>query len=249
MNNDPEDEPPALDLSDKFRVLEESREGSYAARNKGIEVARGDVLAFTDSDCIPQPQWLEVGVEALSRGADRVAGKIEVFSRSEKPGAAELYEKTSAFQQKSSVEVYGTCVTANLITYKKTFDKAGLFNSSLLSGADTEWGIRAREAGFSIVYAPQAVVRHPARDSIGKLLHKQRRVVAGQFYRPPLPATPEEKGFFRRQIDALATVLRNKDLTFRNRLKVAAVTLLLKLHKLFYVGFLLLKNLRRDQPE
>ena len=43
----------------------ESQSGSYVARNKGISIARGEILAFTDSDCIPASDWIEKGVANL----------------------------------------------------------------------------------------------------------------------------------------------------------------------------------------
>ena len=43
----------------------ESRPGSYAARNKGISLAKGDIIAFTDADCIPAKNWIEKGVANL----------------------------------------------------------------------------------------------------------------------------------------------------------------------------------------
>jgi glycosyltransferase involved in cell wall biosynthesis len=45
----------------------EARPGSYAARNTGIELARGDILAFTDADCLPAADWIEHGLAALQR--------------------------------------------------------------------------------------------------------------------------------------------------------------------------------------
>ena len=42
----------------QVRVLHEPVRGSYAARNRGLREARGDIIAFTDSDCFPVPTWL-----------------------------------------------------------------------------------------------------------------------------------------------------------------------------------------------
>jgi hypothetical protein len=51
--------------------------GAAEARNAAIAVARGEVLAFTDQDCRPRPDWLERGVRALD-GADVVGGRMVV---------------------------------------------------------------------------------------------------------------------------------------------------------------------------
>src|SRR5688572_8958532 len=45
---------------------------SFAARNKGMREAVGEIFAFTDSDCTPAPQWLAEGVRAIQAGADLV---------------------------------------------------------------------------------------------------------------------------------------------------------------------------------
>ena len=50
--------------------LHESKPGSYCARNRALQVARGDLLVFTDSDCLPDPDWLEEGLEELARHKD-----------------------------------------------------------------------------------------------------------------------------------------------------------------------------------
>jgi len=49
----------------KIILLKEPKSSSYAARNKGLQEAKGNIVAFTDSDCIPYPNWIEMGVNNL----------------------------------------------------------------------------------------------------------------------------------------------------------------------------------------
>ena len=55
-------------------LVERSVRSPYAARNAGIQRASGEVIAFTDADCVPAKDWLERGVAALERecGGGRV---------------------------------------------------------------------------------------------------------------------------------------------------------------------------------
>src|SRR3989338_6032439 len=56
-------------------IRDEQGRGSAWARNEGIRRSRGDLLAFTDDDCVPPPEWLERLVDAVDRdGADGAGG-------------------------------------------------------------------------------------------------------------------------------------------------------------------------------
>jgi glycosyltransferase involved in cell wall biosynthesis len=57
-NNSPDDSAGRIGRCDRIRLLHESEQSSYAARNCGVRQARGEVLAFTDADCAPAPNWL-----------------------------------------------------------------------------------------------------------------------------------------------------------------------------------------------
>lgn len=180
VNNDPDDKPPDLDIPDNWKLITEGKPGSYAARNTGILKSRGLILAFTDSDCIPYPDWIEQAVTLLCSDPEikRLAGRVELFFKSEKLTPAEIYEKIFGFPQ----EVYasnGKSTTANMFTYKSIFDEVGLFNDSMLSGGDSEWGSRANMMGVKIIYGEDCVVRHPARYTISELKKKIKRVSAG----------------------------------------------------------------------
>src|SRR4051794_14295632 len=45
-------------------------QGPAGARNAGWRSARGEIIAFTDDDCLPDPGWLAAGVTAVSAGVD-----------------------------------------------------------------------------------------------------------------------------------------------------------------------------------
>ena len=66
----------------------------------------------------------------------------------------------------------GRAVTANLIVRRDMFSRIGLFNSEVLSGGDMEWNDRATAAGEPIVFAADAIVRHPARATLREFAQK-----------------------------------------------------------------------------
>jgi glycosyltransferase involved in cell wall biosynthesis len=165
---------------DGVRVLRAgaTSRGSYAARNAGVAATRADVVAFTDADCLPAPDWLERGLAALD-GADRVAGPVEVVPRGRRPGAVELYDARTAFPQEHFVRAWGFGATANLLVRRAVLDAVGPFDVRLRSGGDADWGQRATAAGFGLRYAPDVVVRHPARATLAELAEKTVRTARG----------------------------------------------------------------------
>ena len=165
------------------RLVCESHRSSYAARNKGILNARGSVIAFTDSDCIPKSDWIEKGVTNLLKEphCGLVAGRIEVFcSDPGNPTAIELYEKITAFKQERYVERLRFGATANLFTFKDIIQKIGCFNDTLLSSGDFEWGNRVFEAGHKQIYADDTCVSHPALKTFGQRFRKRIRIIRGK---------------------------------------------------------------------
>ncbi len=178
------DEPvaPALSAFPHARGAYEAQRSSYAARNTGIAVARGDVLAFTDSDCLPAPDWLERGVAALANAENcgLVGGGIEFFFRDPTtPTIVELYDSVMHLDQEEFIHKKQFSVTANLFTFKQVVERVGMFDSTLESNGDKEWGQRVAAQGYRLAYAPDARVKHPARHTFQALRRKVTRVING----------------------------------------------------------------------
>jgi GT2 family glycosyltransferase len=175
----------------------EATPGSYAARNRGIAVARGHVLAFTDADCIPSSTWLEEGVACLDyQDAPLIGGRIVVFPREATPTAVELYEMLYAFPQEENVKA-GFTVTANLFCAREVIEKLGPFDQNLKSYGDVDWTSRAVKAGFKLAYCDEAVIRHPARRSLQELRQRYARFAGGHYTKSRLD--PKVRRYMRIQ--------------------------------------------------
>ncbi len=150
------------------------QKGAGPARNVGVAASSGDIIAFTDSDCVPESQWLQCGLEALQH-ADFVGGGMTVLvDDKDNMTGAEAFERVFAFDNEHYVRDKGFSVTANLFCPRKVFDVVGEFRTQV--SEDLEWCHRARDRGYRIGYAPGAMVGHPARKTWPELQRKWRRL-------------------------------------------------------------------------
>ena len=187
VNNNPEENIEAVAKKFEFaKVTYEPKCGSYAARNKGLTLVKSKLVAFTDADCIPDSDWLEKGAEALlnSDSNSILGGVVDLFFKNpEKPTAIEFYDSITYLDQKHNVQKSHFSATANLFAFTKIFKDVGFFNDDLKSGGDMDWGNRAFQKGYNIIFSGQVRVKHPARSSLKKLLTRAIRVAGGYYDR------------------------------------------------------------------
>lgn len=159
------------------RYIFEPVQGLSHARNRGIREARGELLAFTDDDVVPDAGWVEALWQAAERfQADGVGGRILPLWAKQPPawlaGQRLVLESLAILDGgpepvmngiHTAHRIYG----ANMAFRQSVFEQLGGFRTDLgvvgskqMRGDETELLVRAHQAGKRLVYAPQAVVHH-----------------------------------------------------------------------------------------
>lgn len=151
----------------RYIAMTETR-GPAAARNAGWQTALGDIIAFTDDDCIPSATWLRSGVAAFVDDVAGVSGQVIVPI----PPVPTDYEHNFAHLERSEF------VTANCFYRREVLCQAGGFDErfTLPWREDSDLFFTLLKHGNRLVYTPKAVVTHPIRRAPwGVSLHQQRK--------------------------------------------------------------------------
>ena len=147
-----------------LHYVRKENSGPASARNLGARVARGDILAFTDDDCVPALGWAQALAERLAREPNSVGG---VGGRVLPLGSG-LVSRYSTFHR--ILEPPASCsylVTANCAYRREAFEAAGGFDEAIRKpgGEDPDLAFRVRAKGYRLVHEPSAVVHHDYREN------------------------------------------------------------------------------------
>jgi len=160
----------------KTKIIASGDVGPADKRDLAIKYAKGEILAFLDDDAYPEKDWLE---KALVHFNNKKIAAV---------GGPAVTPKTNSLKQKMSATVFESYVggagarnrylsagqvqevddwpTVNLLVRKNIFSKLGGFDSHYWPGEDTKLCLDIINAGFKIIYEPQAVVYHHRREDL-----------------------------------------------------------------------------------
>jgi len=145
-------------------IRQEPNRGPAAARNQGVEAATGNILAFTDDDCVPPSNWLRrhlqyySGEEIGAVGGPQVSPSPNFYDKFEM--AHYMNEYVGPMRRLEKIVSWEGLATSNMSVRREVFERVGKFDEAFLTGADPEFIRRVIRSGYVIVRDPSLRVAH-----------------------------------------------------------------------------------------
>ena len=157
------------------RYIHQTNHGLSHARNTGAAAAKGQVFAYTDSDCMADPDWLYYLIGTLTSSNYAGVGGPNVS-----PPARNSIQACVAAAPGGPSHVLLTDTVAehipgcNMAFYRWAFENVGGFDPEYLkAGDDVDFCWRLQQAGFVIAFSPTAIVWHHRRFTLREFLKQQ----------------------------------------------------------------------------
>jgi len=152
--------------------------GPAAARNKGAALARGEILAFIDSDCTAAPQWLQELLPVFAEAeVAAVGGWVDGMHHGSSLDRYEAVMSSLNLGRRAMTGGAGGDTfylpSCNLLVRKTAFAAAGGFRAELQVGEDVDLTWRLRDAGWTIQYLPHGTVYHAHRSRLWPFMKRR----------------------------------------------------------------------------
>jgi glycosyltransferase involved in cell wall biosynthesis len=163
------------------------------ARNLGAAEAEGEFLAFTDSDCIPDQNWLRNILENLNLGHKVVGGGIENARPESFISRAEYYIEFREFSPNSPKREIRFLPSCNFSISRSVFEQIGGF-PDVRASEDALFSHQLTDKGFKIIFDPNVKIQHQNRDKWRPYLRNQ--FILGKYAAVVRRILPMPGGFF-----------------------------------------------------
>jgi glycosyltransferase involved in cell wall biosynthesis len=166
------------------RYVTEHQRGIPPARNRGIDASNGQIVVFTDADCIVTTAWLRELVQGFdSEEVGVVAGELMTYPPQNSTERYQAIYKPRWNEQNLSYADKPYFITACVAIRREVFEEIGLFDPKFsgVAGSDIDFSWRFfQRSRFKFKFRPRAVVFHRHRTSAQALFKRYFRIGQGQ---------------------------------------------------------------------